>query len=194
MKTILSCLGALFIAFIGIMGTTSPGDATSHVGGWFEWLGISQFPAFLGWAATDRIFQLIAAVAITVLVCRWWYRFSAKRQIESDNGWSMPTDYGLSERMESMADRMRHVLSREWWDDADPNADVLADFDALGITLIKAGFDLPQLPSDTKPDVGLNFYIGYLTQVGSLLRNGHGKEARARAVYLSAPYPKAVIQ
>lgn len=190
MKTFLSALGALLLALIGVMGTTSPGDASSNIAGWAAWAGINRVPVLLRSAAADRVFQLVAAVAIALLLSSWWHRFKARRAEHMIAVDDQPSDYALSERMEGMADRLRHVRDREWWDKSDPNEDVLADLDALGITLQKAGLILPHFPTGSDVQIGLKVLVDYFTQVGALLRNGHGHEARARAARIAAPYPE----
>lgn len=189
MKTLLSALGALLLALIGIVGTTSPGDATSNVAGWAEWAGINRIPGFLRGAAADRLFQFVAVIAITVLLSSWWHRRKAHKAQDIQPLGKVPSDYRLSERMERMADRLRHNRDREWWDKDDPNEEVIADLDALGLTLTKAGFKLPYPPADTEPNAGLNVFIEYMLQVGALLRDGHGREARIRAEQIAARYP-----
>lgn len=187
MKKLLSPLGGLLLALLGVMGTTSPRDATSHVAGWAIWLGIDRVPAILHSALADHVLQLVAVVALTILLSNWWHDRKAKlvRDVLPDSG--ADKDYRLSQRMERMANRLRHMRDREWWDNGDPNEQVLADLEAFAITLRKSGFNLPH--PNGEPLDALNILINFFAQVGSMLRDGHAEEARLLANDFAERHP-----
>lgn len=187
MKKLLSPLGALLLALLGITGTTSPRDATSNVAGWAIWLGIDRVPAILRSALADHVLQLVAVVALTLLLSNWWHGRKAKLVggVSPDN--ETANDYRLSQRMERMAIRLRHMRDREWWDSRDPNEQVLADLEAFAVTLRKSGFNLPHPTGE--PLDALNILINFMAQVGSMLRDGHAEEARLLANDFAERHP-----
>jgi hypothetical protein len=188
MKTLLKATGTLAIALLGIIATTSPLTASSNVGGWLNWIGVSRVPVFLASAITDRIIQIGLAFIVAVLATTWWHRREMKASpgkiYKQDAG--RLSDWELGERMDSLSYRLRQLRDRGWHSGDESVQDVMISVESLRITLNKQGFPLPYVPQN--PDIMevIGMYDRYFTIVGKLLREGHAVEARGYAKRLAA--------